>query len=103
MSLPATITPFPEHIDAVPIRSSPSVGDPQSWGPLLDVPCNVTLDLPIPAFTIANLLNLEPGAILETNWGSGEDVPLRINGQFIAWAEFEVLGTFLAARITEWG
>jgi flagellar motor switch/type III secretory pathway protein FliN len=76
--------------------------DPQQWGPMLDLVCEVTLELPIPGFTVADLLRLEGGAVLDTKWTQGEDLPLRINGELAAWAEFEVVGGRLAIRITEW-
>jgi flagellar motor switch/type III secretory pathway protein FliN len=69
---------------------------------MLNLPCEVTLELSIPHFTVADLLSLEPGEILDTRWTQGEDVPLRINGELAAWAEFEVVCGKLAIRITEW-
>lgn len=78
------------------------VHDPQEWGPMLDLVCELTLELPIPQFTVADLLRLEKGTILDTKWTQGEDVPLRINGELTAWAEFEVVEGKLAIRITEW-
>lgn len=81
---------------------SPSLRDPQTWGPMLELPCEVTLDLAVPEFTVGKLLRLQPGDVLETRWPNGEDVPLRVNDQIVAWAEFEVVGTRLAVRVTEW-
>ena len=69
---------------------------------MLELPCELTLDLPVPDFTVSNLLRLESGAVLETKWANGDDVPIRINGELIAWSEFEVVGDRLAVRITEW-
>lgn len=82
--------------------NTPIVTDPRQWGPMLDLPCNLTLDLSVPHFTVSDLLRLESGVVLETKWVSGDDVPVRINGQLVAWAEFEVVGNCLAVRITEW-
>lgn len=84
-------------------NSNPSiVHDPLKWGPMLELPCELTLDLPVSRFTIADLLRLDPGAVLETQWANGNDVPVRINEELIAWAEFEVVGNRLAVRLTEW-
>ena len=76
--------------------------NPQQWGPMLELPCELSLDLPVPDFTVADLLRLSPGALLETQWGNGDDVPVKINGQLIARAEFEILSGRLAVRLTEW-
>lgn len=82
--------------------SSSLATNPQQWGPMLELPCELSLDLAVPDFTVADLLRLNPGAVLETQWVNGDDVPVRINGQLIAWAEFEIVGGRLAVRLTEW-
>ena len=96
MSTPATRTAL------VAASASPALHDPQTWGPMLDLPCDLTLDLTVPEFTVAHLLRLQPGDVLETRWPNGEDVPVRINDRVVAWAEFEVVGSRLAVRVTEW-
>jgi flagellar motor switch/type III secretory pathway protein FliN len=65
------------------------------------LPCNLTLDVPIDKFSIAELLKLGRGSIVKTNWHHTNDIPLRANGQLIGWTEFEVVGNRLAVRITE--
>ena len=65
------------------------------------LPCALTLDLPIPEFTIRDLLRMEPGAVLNSGWNQTADIPLKVNGQLVGWTEFEVIGSVLAARITE--
>jgi len=52
-------------------------------------------------FTIADLLALKQGSIVETACRHTSDVPLRVNHLLIAWTEFEVVGDRLAVRITE--
>jgi flagellar motor switch protein FliN len=56
---------------------------------------------PIPQFTVADLVHLAHGRILSTSWTVGQDVPLRINGELVAWSEFEVVQEKLAVRLTE--
>ena len=93
----------PQNPAALVATSGPSIAfDPQNWGPMLELPCELTLDLLVPKFTVGDLLRLQPGAVLETAWANGNDVPVRVNGELIAWAEFEVLGNRLAVRLTEW-
>ncbi|HEX3892181.1 MAG TPA: FliM/FliN family flagellar motor C-terminal domain-containing protein [Terracidiphilus sp.] len=65
------------------------------------LPCTLTLELPVVHFTIADLLALKEGAIVETACHHTSDVPLRVNRLLIGWTEFEAVGDRLAVRITE--
>ena len=49
----------------------------------------------------ADLLQLEVGAILETDHVNGSDVRVVVNTQLVAWAEFDVVAQRVAVRITE--
>jgi len=62
----------------------------------------VELDVAIPAreFRVRNLLALEPGQVIETQWAHGEDLPLAAGDVQLAWSEFEVVDTQLAVRVT---
>jgi flagellar motor switch protein FliM len=62
----------------------------------------VELDVsaPVREFRVRDLLALEPGQIIETRWGHGQDVPLAAGRQTLAWAEFEVVETTMAVRVT---
>ena len=71
------------------------------WRPVLDLPCRLTVDLPLPGFTLADFLKLQVGSVVATRWRIAQDVPLRINGRLIAWGEFEGAGHRLAVRLTE--
>lgn len=75
---------------------------PEQWGPFLELPCNLTLELTIPEFTVADLLRLQPGDVVDSKWSQGQDVPVQLNDQLIAWAEFEPVGESLGMRVTEW-
>lgn len=63
--------------------------------------CQLTLELPVPHFTIADLLGLREGSIVETASHHTSDVPLRVNKLLVGWTEFEAVGDRLAVRITE--
>lgn len=65
------------------------------------LPCTLTLELPVVNFTIANLMNLCPGMIVETACPHTSDVPLRVNNLLIGWTEFDVIEGHLAVRITD--
>ena len=55
----------------------------------------------VPGFTVADLVHLERGRIIATRWTVGQDVPLRVNDELIAWSEFEIVQNRLAVRLTE--
>ena len=65
------------------------------------LPFTLSLEVPVAHFTIANLLSLKPGSIVETACHHTSDIPLRVNKVLIGWSEFAVVGDRLAARITE--
>jgi flagellar motor switch/type III secretory pathway protein FliN len=71
------------------------------WRLVRDLGCDLTVDLPIPSFQIADLLKLQKGSVIDAHWKVGRDVPFNLNGTQIGWVEFEVLASKLAARLTE--
>jgi flagellar motor switch/type III secretory pathway protein FliN len=71
------------------------------WKPVLGLSCELTVDLVMPGFKIADLLKLRKGSIVNAQWRVGRDVPLRLNATQIGWIEFEVVGGNLAVRLTE--
>lgn len=73
--------------------------DPQELLPWL--PCSLALDIPVVNFTVAHLLALASGSIVETAFHQSNDLPLRVNGQLVGWTEFEVVGDRLAVRLTD--
>jgi flagellar motor switch protein FliN/FliY len=73
---------------------------PDPWVELMQLNCVVTVDVPVPKFTIRELLRLDTGSIVETRWKEGTHLPLQINGRQIGWVEFEVIGDRLAVQVT---
>ena len=65
------------------------------------LPCTLSVEIPAVHFTIADLLGLREGTIVETGFHHTSDLPLRVNQLLIGWTEFEVAGDRLAVRITE--
>jgi flagellar motor switch protein FliM len=63
--------------------------------------CRMSLEIPVPRFTVRDLLSLAPEDVIDTRWAQTADVPLRINGLLLSWAEFELIGNKLAVRLTE--
>jgi flagellar motor switch/type III secretory pathway protein FliN len=86
------------------IAAQPSVSEAQAddrWKPVLGLSCELTVELPMPGFKIADLVDLRKGSIIDAHWPVGHDVPLCLNATRIAWIEFEVVGGNLAVRLTE--
>ena len=73
----------------------------KDWGVFELLPCLLSLEIPIPNFTVGSLLRLAPNDVINTQWLQGSDVPLRANGKVIGWTEFEVIDEQLAARLTQ--
>jgi flagellar motor switch/type III secretory pathway protein FliN len=71
------------------------------WKDVLGLPCTISVEIPIAAFTVKNMLNLEAQVVISSAWATTSNVPLRVNGVSVAWCEFEALGNQLAIRLTE--
>jgi flagellar motor switch/type III secretory pathway protein FliN len=75
--------------------------DPVSFSlPVSLLPVELDVVVPVREFRVRNLLALEPGQVIESQWGNGDDVPLASGEVQLAWSEFEVIDTQLAVRIT---
>jgi flagellar motor switch protein FliN/FliY len=79
----------------------PAMQLPKHWAAFQLLSCQLTLEIPIPGFTVAALLRLSPDDVVNTHWLQGSDVPLHVNGKLIGWTEFEVIDDHLAARLTQ--
>ena len=64
------------------------------------LPVELDVTIPIREFRVRTLLALEPGQLIESQWGNGDDVPLASGDVQLAWSEFEVVDTQLAVRLT---
>jgi flagellar motor switch/type III secretory pathway protein FliN len=84
-----------------PNAAADSEREEARWRPVLELPCQLTVDLPLPGFKLADFLKLQVGSVAGTQCRITQDVPLRINGTLIAWGEFEGSGQRLAVRLTE--
>jgi flagellar motor switch/type III secretory pathway protein FliN len=71
------------------------------WGSVLGLPCQFTVDLPLPSFRVRDFLGLRSGSVIATGWRLTRDVPLRVNGTLIGWGEFEGVGKRLGIRLTD--
>ena len=89
-----------ETASAVMTETDPSASS-EAWAHALLLSCKLTVDLPFPGFTVADMLRLQRDSVIHAHWRVGADVPLRVNGTLLARGEFEVAGDQLAIRVTE--
>ncbi len=71
------------------------------WEDVYGLPCRLTAELPITRFTVADLLGLEVGSLVDSRASSRDNVPVRANGSLIGWSEFEVSENRFCVRLTE--
>jgi flagellar motor switch/type III secretory pathway protein FliN len=64
------------------------------------LPVELDVAVPVREFRVRNLLALDGGQVIETQWGHGEDVPLASGEVQLAWSEFEVVESQLGVRVT---
>ena len=107
-----TVLPQVETAQAGASRETPGdalVTSPQSLEPELLIsphtlaarlPVEVDVAIPLRGFRVRNLLALDTGTVIESQWIQGEDVPLGSGDVQLAWSEFEVVDTKLAVRLT---
>ncbi len=69
-------------------------------GPISLLPVELDVAVPVREFRVRNLLALDRGQVIGTQWSHGEDVPLAAGEVQLAWSEFEVVDTQLCVRVT---
>ena len=92
----ARITPVKSETPAAETPAALTVFERFGW-----LVRRVNAEIPVPGFTVGDLLKLAPGAVVQTATPAGKDVPVRINGILLGSGKFEVIGDRLAIRITE--
>jgi flagellar motor switch/type III secretory pathway protein FliN len=92
---------MPSEVSREETRVQSGKSEELRWRTVFDLPSHLTVDLPLPYFHVSDLLQLQVGSVVPTNWRMTRDVPLRVNGTLIGWSEFEVAGNRLAVRVTE--
>jgi len=84
----------------IPKPKNDVVNETGKWSEAVWLPCDLTVELSIPKFSVGDVLRLDLQSVINAKWNQNADVPIRINGHLIAWAEFEVVGDRLAVRVT---
>jgi len=72
-----------------------------AWQEVGCLRCNLGVEIRVPEFTVRELLRLEVNSLVDSRSVSSADLPVRVNGELIGWAEFELVGERLGVRITE--
>jgi hypothetical protein len=72
-----------------------------TWKEAQYLVCELTIELPVPNFTVRDLLQLDKKSVVDTCCKQAVNLPLKANGQELAWVEFEVLVDRLAVRLME--
>jgi flagellar motor switch/type III secretory pathway protein FliN len=71
------------------------------WTDAFELPCQLSVEIEIPLFTVQTLLELGVDSIVDSGHRLGANLPVRANQQVIGWAEFDVAEDNLAVRLTE--
>jgi flagellar motor switch/type III secretory pathway protein FliN len=88
-------------------EKAPTLGLPQPnipialWEEAGWLPCELSVELPVRNLSVRDLLELSIGSLVQTEWKSGQDAPLRVNGRQVGWVEIEQMGDLLGVRLTE--
>jgi len=77
-----------------------SEGALQLTAAMARMPVALSVVVPVREFRVRSLLAMVPGAVIETHWAQGDDLPLCSANVQLAWSEFEVVDTRLAVRVT---
>jgi flagellar motor switch protein FliN/FliY len=68
---------------------------------ILDVPVTIALEVGRARVPIRNLLQLNPGSVLELERGAGDPLDLYVNGTLIAHGEVVVINDRFGVRLTD--
>jgi flagellar motor switch/type III secretory pathway protein FliN len=74
---------------------------PDLWEKLLDLPCELSVVLPVFGCAVADLLALGANAVIDSDTREGTSLPIWVNDVMVGRGELEVSGSHRAIRITE--
>lgn len=89
----------PAKFDA--LQADASRGPDLNLDVILDVPVTIALEVGRARVPIRNLLQLNPGSVLELERGAGEPLDLYVNGTLIAHGEVVVINERFGVRLTD--
>lgn len=73
------------------------------WSSMQHVPVRLVVKLPLAPMSLRKLQELHVGAVIESTWPAGEEVPLWASDVTLSWCEFAVVNDKIAARLTRLG
>jgi len=85
----------------LPAESSSETPCAENWRRLWWLPCQFSVEVSLPHFTVGELLRLQPGRVVASCWSRSAEVPVYANKQRIGWAEFDEVNGHIGARITQ--
>ena len=92
----------PEHEKSANVSGASAVERRKGYWPAIEWLPDTLADfsLPIPRFRVRDLLVLDPGQIIATDWPNGDDLPFSVDTVQLAWVEMESVEQEMAVRIT---
>jgi flagellar motor switch/type III secretory pathway protein FliN len=85
----------------VPAQQEPREEPPlRVDGRIAQLPVELDVGVPIRDFRVRNLLALQPGVVIASQWAHADDLPVLAGNLPLAWSEFEVVDAHLAVRLT---
>jgi len=85
---------------ALPKTQEPGIPE-AAWREAGWLPCRLTSEIAVAAFTVGDLMSLEVGSVVTTRTPTSADVLVRVNGELVGRAELDAIGERFAVRITE--
>ena len=70
------------------------------WIAIARMPVVLAAQVPLTGFKVRDLLQLEEGQLVRSEWSTAEDIPVKIGRVQLAWSEFEVVEESMAMRLT---
>lgn len=74
--------------------------DHVAWPIISTLPVKLGANVPVRGFRLRDLLALQNGQTIESEWPVTEDVPLKFGQVQLCWCEFEVVDQRMALRMT---
>ena len=71
-----------------------------SWRTARNVPFRLAISIPLAGMRLRDLCLLRPGTNLLTYVSAAEDVPVRVGGALLGWAELDNVDGQMAIRLT---
>ncbi|MDC8012871.1 flagellar motor switch protein FliN [Tahibacter soli] len=99
MTITDTAAPAPAAFDT--LRAEPSGGADMNLDVILDVTVTVALEVGRTRVPIRNLLQLNPGSVVELERDAGDPLDVYVNGMLVAHGEVVVVNDRFGVRLTD--